>query len=184
MQIDLIRHAKVDLESSQKIDASALREWVKAYDTAPIIKTNLPPQETLKAIKNAQIILTSSLRRTHDTADLLSAEISEQSALFDEVALPSVDIPFLKLRPKSWLILLKVLLIFGIGKRDNSLKASTQQAQRATNHLLSLAQTYDHIALIGHGGMNYLIGKALQKRGWRREGRVSHENLGVTRYVK
>ncbi len=45
MQIDLIRHAKDDLESSQKIDASALREWVKAYDIAPIIKTNLPPRD-------------------------------------------------------------------------------------------------------------------------------------------
>ncbi len=183
MQIDLVRHAKVDLESTQKINASALHKWVQAYNNAPIQNMILPPEETLRSVQSTEFIVTSSLRRTHDTADLLGVKIDEQNPLFDEAGLPSIDIPLLKLRPKAWLVLLRMLLIFGIGKNDHSLKASKKQAQKATEHLLSLTQTYDHITLIGHGGMNYLIGKALQKRGWRREGKLSHKNLGVTRYV-
>jgi broad specificity phosphatase PhoE len=179
-QITLIRHAKVDIDNSQKIDASSLKTWVEAYDTAPLHAESLPTVETMKLVQNADAILTSTLRRAIDSADVLGIEIYERNSLFNEAAIPEVNIPYLKLKPKSWLVILRLMLLLGLGKKDVSLKASKSQAKAAAQKLMALSKEYDNIALVGHGGMNWLIGKQLMKEGWTLEGNISHENWGTT----
>ncbi len=182
-QIHLIRHAKVDIDSSQKIGSSMLQEWVERYDKAPIKRDIKPPKATVELVRSADVVLTSSLRRTHDTAKLFGVERFEQNEIFDEIPVPNVAIPFLKLRPSTWLALLRVLLVFGFGKNDSSLDTSKKRAEQATKHLLSLTKN-NNLVLIGHGGMNYLIGEELLKNGWERDSKLSHQNLGVTSYYK
>ncbi len=70
-QIILIRHAKVDIESSEKIDSASLKNWVEAYDTANIYADSLPKQETKDAVNHANVVVTSSLSRTIDSAKVL-----------------------------------------------------------------------------------------------------------------
>ncbi len=179
-QIILIRHAKVDSDHSEKIDSSSLKDWVALYDTANIHADSFPSEETIDMVKNADLILTSSLRRTIDSAKVLGIDIYESNAVFDEALIPEVNIPFLKLKPKSWLVILRVMLLLGLGKKDTSLKASKQQAKDANKRLLALSTEYDSVVLIGHGGMNWLIRKELMKEGWSLEPNASNKNWGMT----
>jgi phosphohistidine phosphatase SixA len=179
-QITLIRHAKVDIDNSQKIDAHSLQRWVEEYDTAPIHAESLPTQETIVLVQSTDVVLTSTLRRASDSAKVLGVDVHEKNELFNEADIPKVNIPYLKLKPKSWLVILRLMLLLGLGKKDASLKTSKAQAKEAAQKLLTLSTEHDHVVLVGHGGMNWLIRQVLVKEGWKLEGKGSHENWGVT----
>ena len=123
-QIILIRHAKVDIDHSEKINADSLRIWVESYDTANIVIDSLPTQETINVAKSADVLVTSSLRRAIDSADVLGVDSYESNAIFNEALIADANIPLLKLKPKTWLVILRILFLFGLGKKDTSLKAS------------------------------------------------------------
>ena len=182
-QIILIRHAKVDIDNSRKIDSHLLQKWVEEYDAAPLHAESLPPKETVALVQNADVVLTSTLRRAIDSAKVLDVDVHEQNRLFNEAAIPEVNIPFLKLKPKSWLVILRILLLFGLGKKEISLKASKVQAKEAAERLLALSTEYNCVVLVGHGGMNWLIRQALMKEGWQLEGKGAHGNWGVSRFT-
>jgi len=175
---------KVDVDNTKKIDSISFKKWVNDYDIAPIDPKSLPTNETIHVAKSADIVLTSTLRRTIDSADILGVEVLEQNSLFNEAGIPEVNIPFIKLKPKSWLMILRLMLLLGLGKKDTSLKASKAQASNAAKRLLELSLEYEHIALVGHGGMNWLLGKELKKAGWKLEGKTSHDNWGMTVFRK
>ena len=179
-KIILIRHAKVDIDNSKKVDSLALKKWVEQYDHAPILKESLPTGETITLVQNADVVLTSALSRAIDSAKVLGVEVSEENSLFNEAAVPNISVPYLKLRPKTWLVILRLMLFIGLGKKETSFKASKTQAKNAVLHLETLTKVHSIIALVGHGGMNWLIGKALAQRGWIQEGKSGHGNWGVT----
>ncbi|PTB83637.1 hypothetical protein C9926_01845 [Sulfurovum lithotrophicum] len=179
-QITLIRHAKVDIDNSQKISASLLKKWVEAYDSAPIHSESFPSKETIDIAQKADVVVTSTLRRAIDSANVLGVEIYEQNSLFNEAAIPEANISFFKLKPKRWLVILRLMLLVGLGKKDVSLKASKAQAKNAAKRLRDISHIHDHVVLVGHGGMNWLIGKELIKEGWILEGQSSHKNWGAS----
>ena len=183
-QIILIRHAKVDIDNTKKIDSQALQTWVNAYDTAPIESESLPTEKTIFLAQNADIVVTSTLRRAIDSAKVLGVEAHAKNPLFNEAAIPEIVIPYLKLKPKSWLVILRLMLLFGLGKKETSLKASKLQATQAAKELESLTHKYDKVALVGHGGMNWLIGKVLTQSGWVQEGKSGHDNWATTLFCK
>lgn len=179
-QITLIRHAKVDIDNSQKIDSVLLKNWVTAYDTANIHAGSLPTQETIDVAKNADLILTSTLKRTVDSVKVLCVDIFESNEVFNEAKIPDVNMPFLKLKPKTWLVILRLLLLFGLGKKDASLKASKLQTEEAAQRLLELSNEFENVVLVWHGGMNWLLRKVLMKEGWQLEENPSNKNEGMT----
>ena len=183
-QIILIRHAKVDIDNTKKIDSLSLQKWVELYDSAPIVSESLPTKDTITLAENADVVVTSTLRRAIDSAKVLGVEVHTQNALFNEAAIPEIVIPYLTLKPKSWLVILRLMLLLGLGKKETSLKASKVQAKKAAMQLETLIKEHDKVALVGHGGMNWLIGKVLVKKGWELEGKISHENWGSVVYKK
>jgi broad specificity phosphatase PhoE len=131
-------------------------------------------------VQDIDMVVTSTLRRAIDSASVLGAEVHESYSIFNEASIPEVNIPYLKLKPKTWLIILRLMLIVGLGKKDSSLKASKAQAKVAAKKLVTLTDAHERVVLVGHGGMNWLLGKELEKKGWVLKGKKSHDNWGVT----
>jgi len=184
MTITLIRHAKVLAKEDTKLYASEMPQWVEYYNTAPIDET-LPKSEVIQHIKSANVVVASSLSRTHDSLALLGVEPSVRDSIFDEVEVPEGKIPYIKLYPRQWLVILRLMMFVGIGKRSSSLKASKSRAVQAANELIVLTQSNENVALMGHGGMNWLIAKALEKEGWNCvEDGHSSKNWGYKVYEK
>ncbi|MCB4743989.1 MAG: hypothetical protein LGB05_08000 [Sulfurovum sp.] len=164
-QIILIRHAKVLMDNSIKLKASEMMAWVESYNHAPIEKT-LPTQEAIRQIKSTNVILASTLSRTRDSLDVIGVTPKEQNALFDEADIPQAKGNFLKLRPKSWLVILRLMMLVGIGKKSQSFKASKHRSKEEAAYLHTLSTQHENVVLMGHGGMNWLMGKALESLGW------------------
>jgi len=179
-KIILIRHAKVDIDNTQKINATSLKHWVKAYDAAELCSESKPGQKVIDVVKSTDVVVTSSLKRAIDSANLLGTDIDESNALFNEASIPDVQLPFLKFKPKTWLVILRVMLLFGLGKKDASFKASKLQAGEAVKRLLELADARENVVLVGHGGMNWLIRQGLLKEGWVLASGASNRNWGLT----
>ena len=180
----LIRHAKVEIDDRQRIDSASLNAWVQSYDNACICTESLPSDETIALVQGTEFVLSSTLKRAIDSAKVLGVELAEKNPLFNEAAIPQINIPLLKFYPKTWLVILRLMLFVGLGQKETSLKVSKAQAQKASDRLDSLSQEYASIALVGHGAMNWLIGKALVQRGWEIESKEGHGNWSVTRLTK
>lgn len=116
-QIILIRHAKVIVNEKQKIHAKELIQWVKEYDQAPIDDTK-PSHLVYKMVQDTDIVLTSDLKRSIESAKLLGVIPHETNALFNEAGIPDAYLFPFKLRPKTWLFILRSLLLFGFGNKD------------------------------------------------------------------
>jgi len=182
-QIILVRHAKVLIHHNQRIPASQMRAWVEQYNQAPIDRT-LPEGEVIEHIKTADVVLASSLSRSADSLDMIGVKAAEKNRLFDELDVPSSHGTLIKLSPKTWLVILRLLMLFGIGKNSKTFKVSKDRAKEATDYLLSLAQENQTIVLMGHGGMNWLLGRELEKLDYRilRKCNAS-KNWGYTVYT-
>jgi len=165
MTITLIRHAKVLAKEDTRLYASEMPRWVEHYNIASIDET-LPQSAVIQHIKRANVVVETSLSRTHDSLALLGVEANVRDSVFDEAEVPSGKIPYIKLYPRQWLVVLRLMMLVGMGKGSSSLKASKSRAVKATNELIALAQSKESVALMGHGGMNWLIAKVLEKEGW------------------
>ncbi len=182
-QIILIRHAKVDTEHTPALSARELQAWVAYYDHAGIDPDSLPSQEAIDAATNADILLCSTLRRTADSAALLGVVPDEKHAVFNELPLPDIQIPLLKFKAKTWLFILRVLMLSRIPLLKFSWKDAQTQAEKAAESLVSYTEKHHTVTLIGHGGMHWMTQKILRKQGWKLIGSPSHENWGITRLL-
>jgi len=165
MTITLIRHAEVLAKDDKKLYASEIPKWVEHYNIAPVDST-LPSLKVTEKINNANMVVASTLQRTHDSLSLLDVKAEIKDAVFNEAEVPLGKIPYIKLYAKHWLVVLRIMQFLGLLKDNTSLKSSKARANKATNTLVALAKDHEHIALIGHGGLNWFIGKALVSSGW------------------
>jgi len=165
MKIILIRHAKVLLDNTQKKTASQMNTWVEAYNHAPIDIT-LPSKEVVSHIKCADMVLASTLSRTSDSLVVIGVEPTEKNSLFDEIDLPEAKGTWVKLSAKTWLVLLRLMMLAGFGKKSKVYTEAKQRAKRASEYLVELAKKHESVALMGHGGMHWLVSKELERRGW------------------
>jgi phosphohistidine phosphatase SixA len=179
-EIILIRHAKVDVSSDTTMYAHELKAWVKNYDNAEIDLESLPDENLKKLVAKAGIIVCSTAYRTAQTAKVLGVVAKEKNPMFNEVPIPDMDIPFFKFKAKTWLILMRVVMFLRLGGQKISLKRSKLQAEKAAQRLMALSEEYGSVVLIGHGGTNWMIRKALLKEGWVLK-EASNKNWGVTR---
>jgi len=178
-KIILIRHARVDVLNDAPFNSDQLKAWVEQYDLADIDPTNLPPQSLIEEVANANIVLCSTLRRTRLSAEVLGLKVEEEDALFNEADVPTVKIPWVKLRPKSWLVILRLLLLFGLGKKDSGLNRAKADAQKATERLIALSKEHKLVVLVGHGGKNWLMKNIFLQKGWQLQGKTSTQNWGT-----
>ena len=183
MTITLIRHAPVIADWDTRLSASQLREWIVRYDTLPIDTTS-PEPSVYTIVKKADWIIASSLSRTADSLAVLDAVADEKNALFDEAPIPSGKGRWLRLRPMQWLMYYRWLWMAGLLRGDASFSAVRGRAKKAAERLIDQAQTHGDVVLMGHGGINHLIGRVLRQRGWELQQKGGVKNWATARYTK
>jgi len=157
-----------------------MNTWVEAYNHAPIDTTPLN-KEVIHHIKESDVVLTSSLSRTSDSLAVIDVEPTEKNTLFYEVELLEAKGTWFKLSSKTWLVLLRLMMLAGFGKKSKVYIEAKQRAKEASEYLIHLANTHESIALMGHGGMHWLVGKELERLGWKCVEQGGRVRIGVLR---
>lgn len=170
MEISFIRHGRSLQVEDHPISSIEYRRWVKKYDDFGVFAETSYPPETIEKILNANQILTSDLQRAIASATHVNRlKITVHSRLFREVGIPfpTSTLWGLKLKPGTWTMILRCLWFCGYSNECESFSQAKKRAKKAAATLHTSAQNNGSVVLVGHGFMNLLISKELQKIGWK-----------------
>ncbi len=183
MKITLLRHGKPDFKIPKRTSSKEIVNAIKGYDKAGIAADSLPPASSIDMANNVKVIICSHLPRSLESARKLTQQpVYLSDALFREANLPSSNGSFPKLPSTLWLIIFRLLWLFGYAKNGESMVITRQRARQATEKLVELAQQHQHVLLVGHGVFNYLIAKELTKTGWKSSKKSPRKHWEYTTY--
>ena len=164
MEIILLRHGKPTLELKGNMNSSEFKELAVAYAQSGI-KDSAPKQ--LKERFDAHYIVCSDLERSIQSAKSIGVkEIHLIDPLFKESDIPYFEQRFFKLPVTVWLVLYRLMWMFGFSKNGESYAAAKNRAYVAASKLITLAEEHDKVLLVGHGLMNRIIAKRLCVNNW------------------
>lgn len=169
MKIILLRHGKPNLVPSKKISANDFTQWINDYNHAQLCSDSLPQDAIIEQTKNNALIISSTLRRSIDSAQKLQpAQVIISDALFNEAEMPSTTWLFPKLPTQIWAIAFRLAWRLGFTGTNNveSFKQASSRARLAANELIQHAKHHDEIILVGHGIFNRLLTKQLKSSDW------------------
>lgn len=185
MEITLIRHGKSKHIDNNKMTCNEFKDWIKKYDERGVFEEQSYPLDTINKIAMANIVITSDLKRSIESAKLLKPNIKANAyPLFRETELPvpSTSLWGIKLKPSLWSIILRSLWFHGYANRCESFSNAKQRVKKAAEELVDYAQEHNSVVFVGHGFINLLIAKELQKIGWRGKRKTSSKHWNCTTY--
>ncbi|WP_079529232.1 histidine phosphatase family protein [Halobacillus hunanensis] len=169
MEISLVRHGKSKHIENTRITCLEYKHWIEKYDDSGVAEEEIYPAHTIEKVKEANIVVTSHLIRSVESAKLLhSASNVISDSIYTEIALPTISakLPGVKLTPAIWTVITRCLWFAGYSKQCESLREVKVRAEEAAYHLIRFAHEHHTVVLVGHGFFNLFIGKELRRRGW------------------
>lgn len=180
MEITLVRHGKPDLKKSGSVGTAGMGEWVSAYDASHI--SGSPGSAANAACQSSNLIVSSPLPRAISSLETLGVKPDLILHELSEAQLPIFNVPAIKLSPSLWLILFRLLWLAGASSNSESYSDAKQRAKKVADRLMALADEHDRVLSMGHGIMNKLISKELERAGWRKVTDGKSDYWGTVRY--
>ncbi|WP_286230405.1 histidine phosphatase family protein [Neobacillus mesonae] len=184
MEISLIRHGKSKHVDNNLMTCMEFQGWVEKYDRSGVFEEKYYPSLALEKIAAANLIITSDLKRSIESASLLNPNIKAiVDKLYREVELPVLPrIAGVKLSPASWAVMLRCLWFIGYSRQCESIARAKQRAKLAAEQLVKQAEDHHSVVLVGHGFFNRFIAKELKKMGWEGKRKSSAKHWHCTTY--
>jgi broad specificity phosphatase PhoE len=183
VQITLLRHGKPDFVWNRVIRGSEVKHLQKQYDASGIIDN--PPLELQRFAEQHNCVVCSDFPRSIQSATALGAStIHLSDEEFREISIPCFDNVSMKLPIKLWVVILRVLWLFGFSKNTESISAVKHRARRVSEKLVELAHKHNSVLFVGHGTLNHFVAKELLANAWlgpSTPGR-KHWEFGIYRY--
>jgi broad specificity phosphatase PhoE len=171
LRIVLVRHGQPDIALSPSTGHRGFRDYIGAYDAAPLDPGSVPPRELVELRQDMAAIYASDRARSHQSARALGGEDSLTiDPLFVEAPLASPPIPFLKMSVPKWAVIARLLWHLGFAPGIERAGQAAARAERAAQLLIAQARAKGTVALVAHGYLNFMIGRALARRGFVKRG--------------
>lgn len=167
----LARHGEPALSRRVLLNASGYRDWWARYEAGGLKPGQTPPPALIAMAAKAGSVLSSTRERSRQSADAIApGRAFAADALFIEAPLPSPPFPdWFRLSPRWWGVLSRIWWrVFNYHDGQESRAQAKARARRAAAALTALAEGGEDVVLIAHGYFNFMIGRALVARGWRR----------------
>jgi broad specificity phosphatase PhoE len=173
-RIILIRHGQPHIALSPRTRHAGFAEYIDAYEQAGLSPSNLPPEELRDLARELDHVFTSDRPRSHQSAAKLAphAELIADP-LFAEAPLAAPPIPLLHMRVPKWAVVSRILWHAGFHPGIENPRRAGRRAAQAADILIAKAAANGVTALVAHGYFNWMIGRQLVKRGFKRTG--SHQ---------
>ncbi|HTW33272.1 MAG TPA: histidine phosphatase family protein [Rhizomicrobium sp.] len=171
MRVILIRHGRPDIPTAPRTSHREFRSYIDAYEEAGLDPDSMPPEELQDLLGEIDAIFTSERKRSVDSARALAphAELIADP-LFAEAPLASPPIPLLKMKVPKWAVVARILWHAGYHPEIENYRRAKHRAVQAADILVKRARTDGAAALVAHGYFNYIIGRELRRRGFRKSG--------------
>jgi broad specificity phosphatase PhoE len=168
--IVLARHGEPALSRKVRLSAQQYREFWAKYEVLGITPGQTPPAALTAFVQASGTLVTSTRLRSIESAQLLAPgrEFARHEVLI-EAPLPPPRWPgWIRLSPRIWGFLARFWWWFfnhheGQETRDQAIR----RAEEAATLLADAAERGQDVVVLAHGFFNYMIGRALRRRGWR-----------------
>ncbi len=171
MRIVLIRHGQPHIALKPRTGHAGFSNYIGDYEAAELSPSSLPPEELRDLVKELTHVFSSDRPRSRQSAERLAphAELTVDP-LFAEAPLASPRLPFLQMEVPKWAVVSRILWHAGFHPEIENPREARTRAAKATDILIARARTTGLAALVAHGYFNWMIGRQLLKRGFRRTG--------------
>jgi broad specificity phosphatase PhoE len=167
----LARHGEPALSRRVLLTAEEYRDWWGRYEAGGLKPGQSPPAGLLEMARDAGAVISSTRERSRQSAfAICRGRDFDSDALFVEAPLPSPPLPgWFKLSPKWWGVLARFcwsVLDYHDGQESHA--QACARAAIAADMLAQMTTGGGNVVLIAHGYFNFMIGRALAAKGWRR----------------
>ncbi len=170
-RVILIRHGRPDIPTNPRTSHREFRSYIDAYEEAGLDPDSFPPEELQDLLGEVDAVFTSGRKRSVDSARALAphAELIAD-ALFEEAPLASPPIPLLRMKVPKWAVVARILWHAGYHPEIENYRKAKHRAAQASDILIRRAHKEGAAALVAHGYFNFLIGRELRRRGFKKSG--------------
>ncbi len=166
--IIIVRHGKPSLSRRVRLRSSEFADWWVQYDAGGIVEDQKVPKKIRALAQEADVIMTSTLRRAIESAQLASGRAPDIiDAELIEAALPPPHMGPLKMGPKSWGTISRIVWYMGWSGGMETHKDARARAERMCDKLGAQASGGKMVLVMAHGWFNRMLKGSLKKRGWK-----------------
>jgi broad specificity phosphatase PhoE len=168
--IVLTRHGEPVLSRKVRLNAREYREFWARYEVLGLAPGQSPPNLLLDFVERCGVLVSSIRPRSIESATALArGRDFSQHAILVEAPLPPPNWPdWLKLPPNVWGFLARFWWwFFNHHQGGETRRQAEARAAEAATMLEALAARGEDVVVTAHGFFNFMIGRALRRRGWR-----------------
>jgi hypothetical protein len=185
--IVLARHGEPALSRKVKLNAAEYRQFWARYEVLGIVPGQTPPSPLMDFVAKAGNFLASTRLRSIESATALAqGREFARNALFIEAPLPPPNWPrWLRLSPPMWGFIARFWWwFFNHHEGQETRRQAESRADQAADILIELAAGGEDVVLLAHGFFNFMIGRALKRRGWRLASSQGYKYWSVRRFER
>lgn len=171
MRIVLIRHGQPHIALSPATSHAGFAGYIDDYEAAGLAPSSLPPAELQALLRELERVYVSGRPRSTQSAQRLAPHAQLiADPLFVEAPLASPRIPLLTMRVPKWAVVSRLLWHAGYHPGIENPRQARARAAQAADMLIAQARATGMAAVVAHGYFNWMIGRQLRRRGFRRTG--------------
>jgi broad specificity phosphatase PhoE len=168
--IILARHGEPALSRKVRLNADEYRTFWASYEVLGLLPGQTPPDSLLRFVETCGALVASTRLRSIESAEALARgrEFSRHDLLI-EAPLPPPPWPaWIRMSPKMWGFWSRVWWWF-LDHHDGqeTRREAETRADQAAAMLAELADGGQDVVVLAHGFFNFMVGRALKRRGWR-----------------
>ena len=142
-------------------------DWWAAYEAGGLEDGQTAPDDLKEAVADADLFFTSDRLRARQTMEMAApGKAAKASDIFNEAPLPPPRLDWLKLLPRNWNVLSRIVWIGGHSLDGENIRQARARARLAAQQLHEEA-AQGKVFLAAHGWFNRMVRRELRKLGWR-----------------
>jgi hypothetical protein len=168
--IILARHGEPVLSRKVKLSAQQYRDFWARYEVLGILPGQTPPAALKEIVAKAGTLLSSTRLRSIESASALAGgrQVVQHAELIEAPLPPPAWPAWVRFSPKIWGFLARFWWwFFNHHEGQETRRAAEARAVEAADLLIEYAVKGEDVVVLAHGFFNYMIGRALKRRGWK-----------------
>ncbi len=185
--IVLARHGEPALSRKVRLNAAGYREFWASYEVHGLLPGQSPPPTLVRFAERCGALVASTRLRSIESARALAGDKTfAQEALLIEAPLPPPNWPsWIKLSPRMWGFYARFWWwFFNHHEGQETRRQAEARADCAADMLIELAARGEDVVVLAHGFFNFMIGRALRRRGWKLAVSEGYKYWSMRRFEK
>ncbi|CAN7591297.1 histidine phosphatase family protein [Phenylobacterium sp. LjRoot225] len=185
--IVLARHGEPALSRKVKLNAREYRDFWARYEVLGLLPGQSPPAMLTTFVEQSGVLVSSTRLRSIESAEKLAlGRAFAREAVLIEAPLPPPNWPaWIRLSPSIWGFLARFWWWFFNHHDGQETRGQAEgRADEAAAMLERLAATGEDVVVLAHGFFNFMIGRALKRRGWKLAHSQGWKYWSMRRFVR